>query len=130
MGAPQDRFSVQLEENGLVSVRWEPRIVLRDADGEQLTAQLRSALPGLRVHLLMFLNGMESLSQDSLAYFARRAPLSAVALVAPSVLDQALIELYLEVYRPPYPVGYFQDGASARAWLGLQPTLGPTAPRG
>jgi hypothetical protein len=122
MGAARARFTVTVEGGHVVSARWAPGIVLRDTDGASLTDELRATMPGQRVHLVMFLNGMVSLSQDALAFFARRAPLSAVALVGPSVLDQALIELYLEVYAPPFPVGYFDGEPEARSWLALQPT--------
>lgn len=124
MDVPAARFTVTLEGGGTVCVRWTPAIVLRDSDGEQLVAGIRDLLPGRRVPLLMFLNGMVSLSQDALAFFARRAPLSAVALVGPSVLDQPLIELYVEVYKPSYPVCYFEIGAVARTWLATQPADG------
>lgn len=123
-GSDPPRFSVAVEDGGLVCVVWSPAIILHDSDGAVLTAGIREALPGRRVHLLMYLNGMVSLSQDALAYFARRAPLSAVALVGPSVLDQPLIELYLEVYRPPFPVAYFEQGRAARRWIDGQPRTG------
>lgn len=125
MGAAQERYTVSVEGDRFVTVRWARGIVLRDADGALLTQDIRATLPGRRVHLVMFLNGMVSLSQDALAFFARRAPLSAVALVGPSVLDQPLVELYLEVYAPPYPVGYFDTAPEARAWIAAQPPLGP-----
>ena len=128
MEAPQARFSLR-HEKSLLQVHWAPSLVLHDSDGDLLTAQIVRAVPGRRVHLLMFLNGMTALSQDALSYFARRAPLSAVALVGPSVLDQPLVELYLEVYRPPFPVGYFDHGAAARAWLACQPPLEARAQR-
>ncbi|WP_104118942.1 hypothetical protein [Arthrobacter sp. B1805] len=122
------RFAVVPEQHGLVLVQWAPAIVLRDSDGASLTAEVQLHRPGHRVHLLMFLNGMTSLSQDALAYFAKRAPLSAVALVGPSILDQPLIELYVEVYHPPYPVEYFEREGPARDWLLRQPTLGAPGP--
>lgn len=128
MGSTGPRFTASVEDDALVQVQWAPAIVLRDADGASLTAEIRRLLPGLRVPLLMFLNGMTSLSQDALAYFAKHAQLSAVALVGPSVLDQALVELYVEVYKPPYPVGYFEREDPARAWLGCRTTLGPPGP--
>ncbi|MFC3300220.1 hypothetical protein FJV46_07010 [Arthrobacter agilis] len=121
MATAHARFSVTVDDAHLLRVRWQPRIVLRDCDGEVLTAAIREALPGRRVHLMMFLNGMESLSQDALAFFARKAPLSAVALIGPSVLDEALIELYLEVYLPPFPVAYFDHEDDAGDWLAARP---------
>ncbi len=117
------RFTVELEQGTLVRVCWEPRIVMVGSDGALLTAEIDRSLPGRRVHLLMLLNGMTALSQTALAYFADRAPLSAVGLVGPSVLDQPLIELYLEVYRPPFPMSYFDHEHETRAWLGNQPSL-------
>lgn len=115
-----ERFSVVLEQGPLVCARWSPEIVLQEQDADLLIGGIRLALPGHRVHLLMFLNGMSSLSQKALARFADRAPLSAVGLVGPSILDQALIELYTELYRPAFPVGYFDVEESARAWLSMQ----------
>lgn len=120
MVIPMERYSVVVERGPLVCVRWSPEIVLHQRDAHLLIGAIRAALPGQRVHLLMFLNGMSSLSQKALARFAVDAPLSAVGLVGPSILDQALIELYTELYRPTFPVGYFDVEGSARAWLSLQ----------
>lgn len=117
------RFSVTVEQENLVCVEWAPTIVLRHIDGALLSQDIRRALPGQRVHLLMLLNDMTSLSRDVLAYFAKHVQLSAVALVGPSILDQPLVDLYLEVYEPPFPVGYFATEAPARSWLRSQPTL-------
>lgn len=125
MDTSEQRFTVESEAGTLVRVRWSPAIVLRASDGRSLTTGLDLALAGRRAHLLMFLNGMASLSQDALTYFAKRASLSAVALVGPSVLDPALIDLYLEVYEPPFPVAYFDAETAARSWLAQQPSLGP-----
>lgn len=126
MTAAHGRFTVVLEREAFVTTRWAPNIVLHDSDGELLTEELRAAFPDSRVHLLMLLNGMTSISQDALAYFAKHAPLAAVGLVGPSVLDQALIELYMELYQPPFPVGYFEHEAPARSWLARQPGPGAT----
>ncbi|THJ66510.1 hypothetical protein E8P82_08635 [Arthrobacter echini] len=128
MGA-ESRYTVTVEQGTLVRVTWAPAIVLHHSDGALLTADIESALPRRRVHLLMLLNGMASLSQAALAYFAKRAPLSAVALVGPSVLDQPLIELYVELYQPPFPVGYFETEATASSWLMTRPELDIPLPR-
>lgn len=117
------RFTVELEQGTLVRVCWAPGIVMVGSDGALLTAEIDRSLAGRRVHLLMLLNGMTALSQNALAYFADRAPLSAVGLVGPSVLDQPLIELYLEVYRPPFPLSYFDQEHAERVWLEGQPSL-------
>ncbi|WP_298254113.1 hypothetical protein [uncultured Arthrobacter sp.] len=122
MGAER-RFSLTVEQENLVRVEWAPTIVLRHIDGALLTGEIRRVQPRRRVHLLMLLNEMTSLRQDVLAYFAKHVQLSAVALVGPSVLDQPLVDLYLEVYEPPFPVGYFATEAPARSWLRSQPTL-------
>lgn len=128
MKSGNTRFSIAVEEGGIVCVRWAPSIVLHDSDGKLLTARIREALPDRRVRLLMSLNGMSSLSQNALAYFARHAPLSAVSLVGPSILDQPLIELYLELYRPPFTIAYFDLEEPARSWLAAQPSSDPAAP--
>ncbi len=122
MGAEQ-RYTVTVEQETLVRVQWAPAIVLHHSDGARLTDEIERALPGRRIHLLMLMNDMASVRQDALAYFAKRAPLSAAALVGPSVLDQPLIELYLEVYKPPFPVSYFVTEATARSWLMTRPEL-------
>lgn len=123
MGAQEQRFTVDGEGGTLVRICWSPAIVLADSDGHSLTSALNLALPGQRAHLLMFLNGMVSLSHPALSYFAKRAPVSAIALVGPSVLDQKLVDLYLELYEPPFAVAYFELDVAARLWLAQQPTL-------
>ncbi|KNC19390.1 hypothetical protein AC792_06565 [Arthrobacter sp. RIT-PI-e] len=109
-----------LERGPLVCARWSPEIVMQAQDADLLIGSIRATLPGHRVHLLMFLNGMASLDQQALARFASGAPLSAVGLVGPSILDRALIELYVELYRPAFPVGYFETEGPARSWLAEQ----------
>lgn len=123
MASQERRFTAEREGDSLVHVSWSAAIVLDETDARSLTVELTRALPGRRAHLLMSLNGMAALDQDALAHFAKRVPLSAVALVGPSVLDEPLIELYYEIYRPPFPVGYFELEPAARAWLVRQPAL-------
>ena len=124
MASQERRFTVQREGGSLVRIHWSPAIVLDEADAHALTVELGRALPGGRPRVLMFLNGMTSLSHDALAHIAKRVPLSAISLVGPSVLDETLVELYLEIYEPPFAVGYFELEAAARAWLARQPALG------
>lgn len=124
MASQERRFTARCEGGSLIRILWSPAIVFDETDAHALTAELVRALPGRRPHVLMFLNGMVSLSQDALAHMARRVPLSAISLVGPSVVDESLVELYLEIYRPPFPVGYFELEVAGRAWLARQPALG------
>lgn len=129
MGTQKQRFTVDGEGGTIVRVHWSPSIILADSDGRSLTSALNRELPGQRAHLLMFLNGMTSLSQEALSYMAKRAQLSAIALVGPSVLDEKLVDLYLELYAPPFTLSYFELESEARAWLARQPSLGPPTAR-
>lgn len=124
MGSQERRFTAEYDDGCIVRIFWSPAIVLDATDTRAVAGELARELPRRSAHVLMLLNGMTSLSQDALAHFATRVPLSAIALVGPSVLDETLIELYLEIYRPPFPVGYFELERAARAWLSQQPTLG------
>jgi hypothetical protein len=74
---------------------------------------------GLRIPLPMLvqLNSMKSLSRCAMQTFARDLHVPAMALVGPSAVDRTLVDFFIQVHKPTYPVQHFTDPETAQRWL-------------
>lgn len=123
------RFTPHHVPPDIVMVEWQPCVALTDGDAEHIMGFMRSAGTAPRP-LLVHPQDMRSISRNALAAFAETGWVSRMAVTGRSLIDGFLLEIYDELYRPPYEVRHFEVDAAALAWLRSPDTpIGPVSRR-
>lgn len=111
------RFTHHDVEPDIVVVQWEPSIRFTEEDAADILGYMRHlGVDGPRP-LLVRPSGMTSICRAALKSFAQPGWVSRIAVTGRSLIDGLLLDLYNELYAPPFEVRHFDDERAALRWL-------------
>jgi hypothetical protein len=102
---------------GIVYLRWTGGAVVTEADVRDVMADVSVLCSGRRRPLLVDMHWMEGLGSKARDAFAGSWPLTRVAVVGASPVDDVILVFYLARHRPACPTRFFTSAADAMAWL-------------
>lgn len=92
---------------GVVHLRWTQGGVVNEADVRAVMAKVSALCKGHRRPLLVDMHWIESLDFRARHVFAGPWPVTRVAVVAASPVDQVILIFYLSRHLPACPTRYF-----------------------
>jgi len=111
-----DQDAVELR-GGIVYLRWVPGAVVTVGDVREVMAEVSVLCSGRRRPMLVDMHWMEGLGYKARDVFAGAWPLSRVAVVGTSPVDQVILIFYLARHRPVCPTRFFTSASDAMTWL-------------
>ena len=115
-GIQTDPFAMDVHD-GVLRIVWIRGTSVNDVDARALVERSRALSAGVRLPMLVELNGMVTLTRNALLQFAKELNLTAMALVGPSAVDKVIAAHFIEVHEPVYPTRYFPSRDEALTWL-------------
>lgn len=111
-----ERVAVELR-GGVVYLRWTRGAGVTEADVRDVMANVSVLCSGRRRPLLVDMHWMEGLDSKARDAFAGSWPLTRVAVVGTSPVDNVILVFYLARHRPACPTRFFASATDALAWL-------------
>ena len=111
------RFTASEMAPDIVVVEWQPRIRFDDRDAADIIGHMRRLGTDGPRQLLVRPAGMTSISWGALRAFTQPGWVSRMAVTGRSLIDSFLLDIYIELYKPPYEVRHFDSEPAALWWL-------------
>jgi hypothetical protein len=115
-GVRVDPFTMGLRD-GILWVDWIRGTSVSDADARAFIGRAVALSAGVRLPMLVELNGIVTVTRNAFLQSAKKLDIAAMALVGPSAVDKVIAAHFIEVHHPPYPTRYFPSHAEALVWL-------------
>jgi hypothetical protein len=115
-GSRADPFTVDVRD-GILWIDWIRGTSVDNVDARALIERAAALSAGVRLPMLVELNGMVTLTRNAFLQFAKELNVVAMALVGESAVDRVIAAHFIEVHRPVYPTDYFSCRDEALAWL-------------
>jgi len=113
------KFRMWLRPDGIVQLRWVPRVTMVLEDALAATHAMTELTGGRQSPLLVDVHDVGPQDRPARNEFTSRGDLvSAVALIVGSPLSRMMGNFFLGVSKPMAPTRLFDDEASALIWLG------------
>lgn len=110
------RGAVELQ-GGIVYLRWVPGVAVTVGDVGAVMTEVSGLCLGRRRPMLVDMHWMEGLGYKARDAFAGAWPVSRVAVVGTSPVDQVILIFYLARHRPACPTRFFTSASDAMTWL-------------
>jgi hypothetical protein len=102
---------------GVVHLRWANGGEVTAGDVRAVLAEVTALCKGRRRPLLADMQWMEGMGFKARDIFAGPWPVTRVAVVVASPVDQVILNFYLARHRPACPTRYFTSAIEAMTWL-------------
>lgn len=102
---------------GVVHLRWADDGEVTAEDALAVLAEVTDLCKGRRRPLLVDMHWMEGMGFKARDVFAGPWPVTRVAVVVASPVDQVILDFYLARHRPACPTRYFTSAIEAMTWL-------------
>lgn len=111
-----EHFALHVQDDTLWVV-WKHATTVDTATAARLVSHISRMGLSIPLPMLVQLNSMKSLSRCAMQTFAQDLHVPAMALVGPSAVDRTLVDFFIQVHEPTYPVQHFTDPETAQRWL-------------
>lgn len=116
-GEPKNGLVTVELSNGVLHVRWAQGAVVRESDAKALMTRAAELSLGRALPMLVQMDNMTWIDRGAQEAFATSWPLSGMALVGSSPVDEVLASFYSARRNPACPTRYFTSVEEARIWL-------------
>ncbi|MDO9300625.1 MAG: hypothetical protein Q7T89_04540 [Anaerolineales bacterium] len=113
-------FEMWLREDGIVVLRWKPKVELKLAQAQESFEVFTSITSGKKSPLLVDTAAVQYYTREFREYYVSEAvsqTASAVALLVGSPLTRTMANFFLSVSKPRIPTRMFDSEAAAIKWL-------------
>lgn len=103
--------------SGVIHLHWDSGPVVTEDAAQDVMARISALCTGRRRPLLVTTEWMEALGYKARNVFAANWPLTRVAVVGTSPVDEVIFVFYAARHRPVCPTQFFTSEADAMRWL-------------
>lgn len=103
--------------SGVIHLHWDSGTVVTEDVAQEVMAEVSALCRGRRRPLLVTIDWMEALGHKARNVFAATWPLTRVAVIGSSPVDQVIFVFYTDRHRPACPTQFFTSEADAMRWL-------------
>ena len=111
------KASVQLENGGLVHLRWLPGVQIEVEDARAAMAKVNQVCQQEHHPMLVDMAAVRSVSREARSVWSIPCAASRIALLGKSPVDRVLANFFLGVHVPPCPTRFFTSHSEAMEWL-------------
>lgn len=102
---------------GVLYLRWARGAPVTESDARAVMAEVSALCSGRPRPMLVDMDWMEGLQHKARNVFAAAWPLTRIAIVGSSPVDEVIVTLYLARHPPVCPTGFFTSVPDAMTWL-------------
>ena len=102
---------------GVLFLRWRSGAVVGEADAESLRRQAGQLCAGRVFPMLIEMTGLTWMDHGARAVFSAPWPLSRMAIVGASPVDEVIASFYTARHSLPWPTRFFTTVSKAMIWL-------------
>lgn len=111
--------SVELREDGLLHLRWQPGAHIQLEDAHAAMAKVNEVCRQEPHPMLVDMAAVGSVSRQARGVWSIPCSASRIALLGKSPVDRVLANFFLGVHVPPCPTRFFTSRSEALDWLGV-----------
>jgi len=108
--------TVELREDGVIHLIWQPQVTLDVADIKAAMAKVNDVSGGLTRPMLVDMADTADVSHDARAAFSTPCAASRIALLGSSPVDRVIAN-FRGAHTYPCPTRFFTDKTEAMNWL-------------
>lgn len=111
--------NVWLGDDGILQLRYHPGAEITIMEAKMVGEAIIHASKGSKHPLYADMRGLKSMSREARVYFASEELTKWTSAVATrdSLISKVIVEFYLKLNKPPYPMKYFSSEDKAIKWL-------------
>ncbi|KRE61761.1 hypothetical protein ASG92_20430 [Arthrobacter sp. Soil736] len=103
--------------DGVLMLRWGAGAVIGEKDAREAMAKITELCAGRDRPLLVEIRGIQWMDHGARRILASSWPLSRVAIIVSSPVDQVIVNFWQARHSPPYPTQVFSSSREAMGWL-------------
>lgn len=103
--------------SGVIHLHWDSGPIVTEVAAQEVMTRVSTLCNGRRWPLLVTSGWMEALGYEARNVFAARWPLTRVAVIGTSPVDEVIFVFYAARHRPVCPTQFFTSEADAMRWL-------------
>lgn len=114
--------------SGVIHLHWDSGLAVTEEAAQEVMVSVSALCNGRRRPLVVTADWMEALGYKARKVFAAKWPLTRVAVIGTSPVDEVIFVFYAARHEPVCPTRFFTSEVDAMRWLKMSAGAGKNTP--